>query len=318
MPLHFGGMSDPFQPLEIIHRASFKVLEFLASINYPVLISTKSNIITKKEYLELLKGYQNLVVQFSFSTLNDRKAEILEKGCPRPSVRLKSIEKLCDLDINTQIRWQPYIPLYSENPQTFISKIRDIPIKHMIVEFLKIPIDNKFNDSHPLFNDKELINYYIRNGSSIIGREIVLNAELKMQIINEIKELLGATNISLGAADNDLHHFSSTECCCGIDRIRGFENWNRYQVSFAVKNCRNGSISYDTISDQWRPKGSIDKFLNSKSRIKNATHMNTVEDYILERWEDIGSKFNPSKYFGVTYKEETDSSGRKVFLLTET
>jgi DNA repair photolyase len=41
MPVHFGGMSDPFASAEIIIR-SLQILATLHEIDYPVVISTKN------------------------------------------------------------------------------------------------------------------------------------------------------------------------------------------------------------------------------------------------------------------------------------
>src|SRR5207302_9794573 len=40
-PIHFGGMSDPFPPVEAKIRVSLRILEILADHGYPTVISTK-------------------------------------------------------------------------------------------------------------------------------------------------------------------------------------------------------------------------------------------------------------------------------------
>ena len=50
MPVHFGGMSDPFASSEIIKR-SLQILHILDDIDYPIVISTKNtHIWQKKKY----------------------------------------------------------------------------------------------------------------------------------------------------------------------------------------------------------------------------------------------------------------------------
>ena len=43
IPLHWGGVSDPFQPAERIHGRSLECLEFLAETQYPFVVSTKGS-----------------------------------------------------------------------------------------------------------------------------------------------------------------------------------------------------------------------------------------------------------------------------------
>lgn len=64
IPLHWGGMSDPFQPVEKKERRSLEALKVLAETKYPFVVSTKNALIADEPYLELIKQ-SNCVVQFS-------------------------------------------------------------------------------------------------------------------------------------------------------------------------------------------------------------------------------------------------------------
>ena len=85
MPVHFGGMSDPFQPIEREFNVTFKVLKYLCSIQYPIIISTKSTLIGHPKYLDVLNSNPNMIVQFSLSTTSDSKSEIAEPSSTKPS-----------------------------------------------------------------------------------------------------------------------------------------------------------------------------------------------------------------------------------------
>lgn len=66
IPLHWGGMSDPFQPLEKRYGESLKVLQVLAETQYPVIVSTKGKLIAEEPYLSLIAKC-NIVVQISMT-----------------------------------------------------------------------------------------------------------------------------------------------------------------------------------------------------------------------------------------------------------
>jgi DNA repair photolyase len=313
VPLHFGGMSDPFQPLEEKYGVSYKVLEYLCSINYPIVISTKSSLLNSMKYIEILKSNKNLLVQFSFSTLRDDISKIFEPNSPSPKIRLLTIDNLIFNNIKTAIRWQPYIPNFSEDPEEFINKISNIGIKHLSIEFLKIPIDNNFKlhiKSNPLLKIK---NEYRKLGALVQGRELILHPKYKILIINKIIKLVKNKSFTFGVADNEINYLSNTICCCGIDKIIGFENWYKYQFSYALKTSNNNLIKFDALKKQWKPKGSIDMYLNSKCRMQKLNTYNKISDYIKTRWEKLDSDFNPTKYFGVLYSGKRDKDNNRIY-----
>ena len=86
IPLHWGGVSDPFQPCEHYYRMSYNALRVFAETKYPFVVSTKGRIIAEPEYLELLKKC-NCVVQISMVCSSYDK---LEEGAPY----LKNVWKL--------------------------------------------------------------------------------------------------------------------------------------------------------------------------------------------------------------------------------
>ena len=314
MPLHLGGMSDPFQQLEEKYRVTRDVLLYLKTIDYPLVISTKSSLISNDPYLEILCNYKNLIVQVSLSTLNEETCKIIEPNCPTPNERLRTLEILAMHNIKTSIRWQPYIPTISENPKDFIDNVASVGINHLTFEFLKIPIDNKkFWDDYPNpFNQIRAL--YKSSGGIIDGREIILPPKIKINTIWEVKKELKNYQISFGCAENDLQYLSDTECCCGVDKFCGFENWNKYQFSYAIRNSKDQLIQYDNIKNEWKPQGSIDQYLNSKSRIyKKDTH-NKSADYLIERWENLKSDFNLIKYYNVIDSGTRDENGIRIYI----
>lgn len=64
IPIHWGGMSDPFQPVEKKCGYSLECLKYLAETKYPFVVSTKGRLAASPEYLELLAEC-NCVVQIS-------------------------------------------------------------------------------------------------------------------------------------------------------------------------------------------------------------------------------------------------------------
>lgn len=323
VPVHFGGMSDPFQSIERKVQSSLKVLEYLSTINYPIVISTKSTLVSEEPYLGLLKNYPNVVVQFSFSTLDEDLTKIIEPNVALPSKLLETIELLSKNGVKTSIRWQPYIPTVSETPESFISKITQTGARHIGFEHLKLPLEknNRINEQILTLKGIDLKRYYEDNKSKHDGRELILTSEKKIETILKVKELAHRSKLTFGAADNEFQYLSDTSCCCsGVDQFKGFENWNKFQISNAVKKSfdkKSKEIRFETIANEWKPTGSIDKHLNSKTRLNNSITPNTVNKYILDRWENLKSPFNPTNFYGVKFNGQHDNNGLKIYNLDE-
>lgn len=321
VPVHFGGMSDPFQSIERNIKSSLKVLEYLSTINYPIVISTKSILPSEEPYLSILKNYPNVVVQFSFSTLDENITKTIEPNVSNPSELLKTIETLSRNNIKTSIRWQPYIPNVSESPEEFVAKVSGTGARHIGFEHLKLPLEksNKLNSQIESLRGINLKEYYISNESKKDGRELVLSMKNKLETIKVVKALAQSQNMTFGAADNEFQYLSDTNCCCsGVDQFEGFENWNKFQIGNAVKksfDSKSKEIRFQTIVDEWKPTGAIDKHLNSKTRLDNFSSPNTVEKYIIDRWENLKSPFNPTNFYGVKFNEQYDNNGLKIYNL---
>lgn len=304
VPVHFGGMSDPFQPAELRFRSTEGALRILDQYQYPTVLSTRSTLVVREPYFRLLRGMQPLVVQFSFSTTDDRIGRKLEPRCDPPSVLLRTIEKLVEAGINVTCRWQPFVPGTSEEPQQFLQRIASTGCRHVGFEHLKLPLERR----NPLWQElmkaagRNLHEEYVRLGAIRDGREYVLPWKHKLERVIEVSTLARKLGMTFGAADNEFQYLSGTEACCsGVDQFPGFQNFFRHQIGYAIRKSRGRKISYDVIRREWTPAGSIDRYLNSKTRIgKHGNCRSTLKDHVLARWNSPGAPGSPSSFFGVS------------------
>jgi DNA repair photolyase len=297
VPIHMGGMTDPFQTLELKWRVTEKVLKYLCQIKYPIVISTKSTIPTQEPYLSLLKSNPNVLIQVSLSTVIDKISAVLEPHSPSPSKRLQAMEILERNGLKTACRWQPYFPYSELNDRQFVESIANTGTKFLTLEHLKLPIEKRTN----IYLDKDYREVYITNGATKLGRELVLSADNKISTIERIRSQAHAYNLQFGAADNEFHHYSDTDCCCaGVASLAGFENWFKFQISYAIIKSHGHPFDFSILNDEWKPSGLINRHINSHSRLnrKNKS-FGTMEDYLKVYWNNTESVFNPTKYYGV-------------------
>ncbi len=313
-PLHFGGMSDPFQPIEKKQRVTLAMMESLAARNYPTVISTRGTMIADPEYLRLLAGHT--VVQVSLSTTHDDLARVVEPNSPRPSEMIHLINTLSTAGVKVTCRWQPYIPGLSEAPQEFIARVAEAGATHVGLEHLKVPLEGS-----PRWQaltrglKRDLRREWVLEGGRRDGREYVLPAEKKLPTILAARSAAARCRVTFGAADNDFQFLSDTDCCCsGVDQFDGFDGWFKHQIGYAVRRSRGKQITYGAISREWRPKGSIDRFLNSKSRL--GTRFGSegdLKDHVRRRWNNPNSPDSPATFHGVSPTGRFTRGGYRVY-----
>ena len=317
VPLHFGGMSDPFQPAELRYRITQRYLESLAEYNYPTVISTRSDLVSKSPYRELLQDIGHVVVQFSFVSTDARIANRFEPHSATPRRLLAAMEKLRGSSIQVVCRWQPFIPTVSESPHQFVRHVVNAGARHVALEHLKLP----FERGHRLWRqltaaaDCDLFELYRRRGAVCDGREYMLPAEEKLPMIRRVRQAAHEYGVTFGAADNEFQFLSDTSCCCsGVDQFPGFHTWFKHQIAYAVRKSFGRRIVYGAIAREWFPKGSVDRWLNSRTRIGRRLGAEAnIETHIRYRWNSPSLPYSPARFFAVEPTNEFTTLGYRVY-----
>ena len=313
MPIHFGGMSDPFASPDIVERST-KILEIFDEIYYPILISTKNTVIlTKDEVALLLLQMKNLALQISFSVFDKNISQILEPNVPSPAERLKHIKLLTNHDAYVIARIQPLIPNHlDEIKNILIPSLAEAGVKHVILEFLKIPVERKSGGSRELCValNWDVFEYYKQMNGEKNGREWMLPANVKWDLLQPLIEEIHRFGMTYGAGDYGLNHLGDTDCCCGLDKIVGFSNWNKQNFSNWIRNSRTNVLLFDDEIRNIIPAKSIRMYINSNSRI---TGENTIYHYLKNKWNRPGTTNAPNSYLGVEWKGEFDEKGNCVY-----
>jgi len=316
VPVHFGGMSDPFQPAELKRGVSKEFLASLRAHDYPTVISTRSPTITG--VADLLVGMQ-VVVQFSLSTIDDKQAQLVEPMAPRPTAILEAMGFLAARGIPVSARWQPYIPGFSPPPDEFVDAVVAAGARQVSLEHLKVPTEKPWGASlkraSGVLQEKRI--EYLKLGARRDGREFILPVEHKLATVLATRAICHKRGVAFGAADNEFQFLSDGNACCsGVDLIAGFSTVYRNTIPQVIKGqVAAGEEIHFKETASWRPTGSIDRYLNSKSRLDNKAHpTNRKVDYFMrEKWNDDGFA-SPSSYFGIRPSGEVDADGMKIYL----
>lgn len=271
VPLHLGGMADPFQQREWKYKRTYQLLELSNKYKYPIMISTKVDKLPQ-EYWNILNP-QIHAFQISLMGLNEDFIGRYEKNTPSPRERINFIKELHNKGFWVGLRIQPLIHL--NEAEELIKEVEGY-VNYITIEHLKIPTDN--NDIKELFKDiKSQYPFYKPKKS----RNYEMTTEYKLNNINHIKSI---TQVPIGCADNDLHEYSDSRCCCGVDTINSnFNNWLKYNYTYFI----TGEYNKDIL---WIPKCSCKKCMHGDSQIKDMYLLNEYVDKYINELEIINSK----------------------------
>lgn len=310
MPVHFGGMTDPFPPEEKARRATLRALEVLCDHGYPVVVSTKGTLVAEPEYVAILSR-MTAVVQFSFCSGPPGLQRRLEPNAPSRNKRFGAMATLANAGILTAARVQPILPVDDEQDD-IVERVAAAGGKHVIAELLKVPVEQAARDALSEACGQDMVALYRKLGATRIGRKYVLPVAAKVDRLLRVRSIAHAESLVFGAAENDLRSLGDSACCCCIDGLPGFENWYRHQISFAVFNACRGRMRYSSIADEWCPSGSLRRVMNSRSR-RAFEGIPTARSLVRAKWNAAGSPHAPDSYWGVAWDGEVDESGMKTY-----
>jgi DNA repair photolyase len=187
-PVMLSDTTDPYQPLEKEHEITRRCLEVLVEWGYPLLIVTKSNLVTRD--IDLFKKTQT-VVSMTITTSREETARKMEPYAPSPDSRFKALKRVAEEGISTVVRIDPVIPSVNWNLdelEEIISHAADIGVKQVTVSTLKLVkglLPRLKSENLALFS---ILQEAYSDGEWFSGYKY-LNQAKRWKILNELKEI---------------------------------------------------------------------------------------------------------------------------------
>lgn len=267
VPFHLGGMSDPFQPREERHQLTLKFLRLSKMFKTPVVISTKFGWFPDQpEYWDTLDPELH-TFQVSLIGMDEGWVANFETSSSTPKQRVSYINELKERGFWTAVRIQPLLDLGQAD---MVLDALHKKIDYCTVEHLKLP---KFNDK--IWNN--VLEHLSDQYKSLLRAspnkpEFELNARVKLDNIEFLKKKY--PDVKFGCGDNDLHEYSDSLNCCGIDTMPpAFENWLKYNSMYIkmtgdrsqwIPTCKiNGCFLIDQLKKGWTYKDYVDAYYNN-------------------------------------------------------
>jgi DNA repair photolyase len=116
VPIMLGANTDPYQPLERIHKVTRSVLEVLLRYKHPVNITTKGALVARDVDLLAEFARDGLArVMFSIPTLDNDMKRVLEPRAAAAAARLKAMRTLAHAGVPVGVLVAPIIPVLTEH-----------------------------------------------------------------------------------------------------------------------------------------------------------------------------------------------------------
>jgi DNA repair photolyase len=155
-PIAIGTNTDPYQPIEKEWRIMRQILEVLRDANHPVMIVTKSAMVTRDIDILAPMAEKGLVrVGISVTTLDRKLARTMEPRASTPSKRLEAIRMLAEAGIPAGVLVSPIIPALNDHEiERVLEGARTAGATEASYVLLRLPLEVS-----PLFRDWLLRNY---------------------------------------------------------------------------------------------------------------------------------------------------------------
>ena len=132
-----GSAADPYPTFEAELNLTREILGIIKRYKFPIHILTKSTMILRDR--DIIDGIRDVailpddlsdkldhgvIVSFSFSTLDEKLAEIIEPGAPSPIERLETMKEFSDAGFKTGIINMPVLPFLSDSEKSIEAMVK--------------------------------------------------------------------------------------------------------------------------------------------------------------------------------------------------
>ncbi|MFH1328893.1 MAG: radical SAM protein [Candidatus Bathyarchaeota archaeon] len=211
LPVMLSACTDPYQLLESDYKVTRKCVEVLANHGFPLLITTKSDLVTRD--IDIFKKTRTAVA-ITVTTTREDVAQVIEPHAPSPRKRISALEKIADSGLPAIARIDPIIPTLNDSEKDFarlISILKEIGVKHVTVSTLKLVGDflTQLENQNPKLC-KTLKEVYTR-GESIMGYKY-LPLEISCEMIKKCRTTTLRFGLSFSSCREGLTYFNTSVC----------------------------------------------------------------------------------------------------------
>jgi DNA repair photolyase len=237
LPVMISDCTDPYQPLERAHQITRKCIQALIEYGFPLLIVTKSDMVTRD--VDLLRK-TSTVVSVTVTTIREDIAKRIEPNAPAPERRISALQKIIDAGIPATVRIDPIIPYVNDDPGEFerlVFTLADIGVRQVTISTVK-PVRGFFTKIKLVLPEKyEKIVKVYEDAEWLMGYKY-LAADKRRAIVNRLRPIVIKRGLEFAACREGLPELN-TALCDGSDYCRTTELTRHIELSKQVSSSQN-------------------------------------------------------------------------------
>ena len=326
-PMQWGGLSDPFCPIEKELGVGYEILQLLAKHKYPCSFSSKGDLLlTDKKYWDIfMANKENYHYKASIITADEEVAKIIEAGVPTPKRRFEVLKALSDAGVETTLRMRPFIIGITDKTMPELIRMgAEAGVKSVSTEFFCLEtrmtpaLKTRYKAMSKLCGF-DIVEYYkkLSTGCGYLR----LNYQIKEKYIKAVKTECEKYGIRLHVSDAHHKELSCTGSCCGLpDNHPTLSNYQKSQFTNAIVIARkNGTVKFSEIAEDfewlksflWRNAEGFNTGNNDK-RLKRKNL--TMFEFMRNAWNNPKDLHGPYKYFGGALRPiDKDENGDLIY-----
>jgi len=327
--MQWGGLSDPFCPLEKIYGVGLELMKFFNEIKYPISFSSKGDLpISDERYFnEFKKAGSRWHYKASIITLDKEKARKVERGTPSPERRFEVLKRLSEVGVKTTLRMRPIvIGLTDKDFEPLIAKAKESGCSSVSAEFFcydeRASNRRQTMEAYKVMGEVvgyNITQFYKQFRGDWVGY-IRLSYELKKHYADILNEICAKYEMPIAWSDSDLKHMGQMGCCCGIKEEWGKCSKMQY-TNLILEAKKKGYITFEDVMEmgkeekQWREEAKIEGYMNlGGGNSRNKKRKMSYWDFFLKSWNDIKSGLNPVKAYGKSLRfRGRDKNGNAIY-----
>jgi len=206
--ISMANSSDPYTPEEKKERITRKALKIFKEREIPVLIVTKSDLVTRD--IDIISSMK-ASVSMSITYLNNEKMEKIEPNAPSAEKRINAIQKLSESGIPCSVRLDPIIPGVNDKEIEKVVKEVAPYCSHVVSSTIKPRIDaiHRLNKLIPETMKKM---HFER-----IGNTYYLPLQKRKELLEKVRDACKQYNISFATCREGF--FIAKKTCDGSHLI---------------------------------------------------------------------------------------------------
>jgi len=211
LPVMMSDCTDPYQPMEREHRITRRCAEVLAKHGFPLLIVTKSDLVTRD--IDVFKQTPTAVA-VTVTTPREDIASLIEPYAPTPERRLSALQRVVESGVVAVARIDPILPTVNDDEKDFerlVSDLASVGVKQITAATMK-PVKGVFTmikqTSPQAF---ERLSKEYADGTWVGGYKY-LHTEKRRKILETLRPIVLRHGLDFASCREGLTQYNTTLC----------------------------------------------------------------------------------------------------------